>query len=426
MKRQTSSNRPFICSNLVEETLQGLSPIQTIMKMAEPRNIRAMGLRPEDVISFGGGWCNHKAPDRLQRIYIDIVSDEQIFHQSGRYSAIKGEYQCRDQIARYEKEIYGVADLVADTILLGQSSTQIFHDALRVLFNNGEEILVLDPTYANYINAVKCALPKSKLSYLPALDMQTWTYLSETQKTLETLQTACENGARGLIIPVPDNPTSQIPTDEFMRSCLEILADHNGFLIIDHAYKDLWFDNMPKCYSWSPVEHENLISLHSNSKWLSSLGRRLGWVEANDTIISGFEKLNESVLLSPDTMHSMATARFLSETLDDGSLRSFIDETRALYKRTSQVMIDKLENDLEWPYLNPQGGLYTCSPTPEAEDPIHFVQRVLQNTGVLLIPGLGFGPSMNKAVRLSYGPLCYDHEKIILGFDRINEYLKKS
>ena len=81
MKRQTSSNRPFICSNLVEETLQGLSPIQTIMKMAEPRNIRAMGLRPEDVISFGGGWCNHKAPDRLQRIYIDIVSDEQIFHQ---------------------------------------------------------------------------------------------------------------------------------------------------------------------------------------------------------------------------------------------------------------------------------------------------------------------------------------------------------
>ena len=425
MTGNTSSGEQLKCSTLVEETLQGLSPIQTIMKMAEPRNLHSMGLNPNEVISFGGGWCNHHTPERLREIYADIVTNKTSFHQSGRYSPIKGEYECRHQLARFEHKIYGMNGLNAEHILLGQSSTQLFHDVLRVLFNDGDTILTLDPTYANYINAVKCALPHSTLSYLPALDEEGWTYLSNPQMTLDSLESACQTGARGLIIPVPGNPTSQIPSDDFLMACQEILFDHKGYLILDHAYKALWFNKMPESYSWSPTEYDNLVTLHSNSKWLSSLGRRFGWVEASEGVISGFEKINESVLLSPDTLHSMATAQYLSETLDDRSLQKFIEETRLLYRKTADVMITKIRNDLNWPYLEPQGGLYTCCPTPEKQDPIRFSETLLKETGVLLIPGKGFGPSMNKAVRLSYGPLCYDHKSIIDGLDRIKEYLEK-
>ena len=56
-------------SALVEETISTLSPIQSIMKIADPRNIVKMGLDPEKVISFGGGWCNHEAPERLREIF---------------------------------------------------------------------------------------------------------------------------------------------------------------------------------------------------------------------------------------------------------------------------------------------------------------------------------------------------------------------
>ena len=44
------------------------------MKMAERQNIVAMGLNPEDVISFGGGWVNHPAPEPLRQAYVDIVA----------------------------------------------------------------------------------------------------------------------------------------------------------------------------------------------------------------------------------------------------------------------------------------------------------------------------------------------------------------
>ncbi|MFO7678056.1 MAG: pyridoxal phosphate-dependent aminotransferase [Thermoplasmatota archaeon] len=412
-------------SILVEETLRGLSPIQTIMKMTEEQNIKKMGLNPQDVISFGGGWCNHTAPKTLQEIYHHIILDNALFHQSGRYSAITGDLYCREQICELEQKIYQVKSLESDNILLGQSSTQLFHDILRALCNPGEPVGFLDPTYANYPNAVKCALPRSPLQFIDALDTETWSYLSNPLSSLEQLEEFCKQGLRVFVIPVPDNPTSQIPSDNFMKKALDILQQYNGFLILDFAYKALWFETMPRCFSWSVQKHPHLICIHSNSKWLSSLGRRLGWIEADTKVIQALEKINESTLLSPDTLHSMATAEFLKQTLADGSLKTFIDQTRHLYKKTAKVMIQAIDSQLGWKRLIPQGGLYSCCPTPQQQEPQIFATDLLQQTGVLLIPGTGFGSSMEYALRLSYGPLCYDHEKIKEGIERISRYLQQ-
>ena len=412
-------------SDLVEHKLAGLSPIQTIMKMAEEDNIKKMGLNPKEVISFGGGWCNHKAPDQLQQAYQHIIEDNTLFHQSGRYSAIIGDATCRNMLARFEQNIFNIPTLEAENIILGQSSTQLFHDLLRVICNDKTDVALLDPTYANYANAITSALPNSKVHYINALDTTNWSYLTNPQYSLEQVKSHFSKKTKALIIPVPDNPTSQIPPHDFLKACLEIAQDSDGFLVLDHAYKALWFDEMPPCFSWSPEDYPNLITIHSNSKWLSSLGRRLGWIEASHHVIAGLEKTNESVLLSPDTMHSMATAQFLEKTLEDGTLKDYIEQTRTVYQKTSNVLTNGIQHLLQWDFLKPMGGLYTCCPTPSNQDPNNFVEKLLKNTGVLLIPGTGFGPSMNHALRLSYGPLCYDHEKIQEGLERVSNYLEK-
>ncbi|MDG6218616.1 MAG: hypothetical protein QCI00_04150, partial [Candidatus Thermoplasmatota archaeon] len=122
-------------SRLVQDTLQGLSPIQTIMKMAEPENIRNMGVNPETVISFGGGWCNHVAPERLRTSYLELTNDKVEFHRTGRYSAIIGDLHCRQQLAKLEQTVYGLKSLTERNIILGQSSTQLFHEILRTIAN---------------------------------------------------------------------------------------------------------------------------------------------------------------------------------------------------------------------------------------------------------------------------------------------------
>ncbi|MEF8848324.1 MAG: pyridoxal phosphate-dependent aminotransferase [Candidatus Thermoplasmatota archaeon] len=413
---------PF--SDLIENKLTGLSPIQKIMKIAEERNIRKMGLDPEEVISFGGGWCNHRTPESLRQKYMEIVSDPEKFHSSGRYSSIKGNYELREQISRFEKKIFDIKNLSFKNILLGQSSTQLFYETLKVLCGHKDNVSFLDPTYANYSNAVKCALTDSKISFIPALDDTDWTYLKNPEDSLEKLKFLCEKEkTKVLVIPVPDNPTSQVPPDGFLKSCLEILSDNDGFLVLDHAYKELWFDEKPDCFSWSPVDKPNLITIHSNSKWLSSLGRRLGWIEADKDVISAFEKINESMLLSPDTLHSRTTAAFLRQSLEYNFLKEYIKEIRKLYEDTSKVMIKSIGRYLGWDLLVPQGGLYTCCPVPNDEDSVDFVEDLLKESGVLLIPGVGFGPSMSSALRLSYGPHCYSHDLIKEGIERIGEYM---
>ena len=73
------------------------------------------------------------------------------------------------------------------------------------------------------------------------------------------------------------------------------------------------------------------------------------------------------------------------------------------------------------PCLIPQGGLYTLMKVNEDSD--EFVKRILKNTGVLFIPGKGFGESLREAVRISYGPHVENVDIIEEGFRRVAEYL---
>ena len=112
-------------SALVREQINRPSPIRQIMKMAERQNILAMGLDPAQVISFGGGWVNHSAPDEFRQAYESIVADADLFHKSGGYTATLGDMECREQIARFEEHLFGVPRLGPEHIAIGMGLSLI-------------------------------------------------------------------------------------------------------------------------------------------------------------------------------------------------------------------------------------------------------------------------------------------------------------
>ncbi len=59
------------------------------------------------------------------------------------------------------------------------------------------------------------------------------------------------------------------------------------------------------------------------------------------------------------------------------------------------------------------------------QDGDDFARDVLANTGVILVPGIGFGPSLRNGVRVSFGPLVDDLDRIVEGFRRVAEYLDR-
>jgi aspartate/methionine/tyrosine aminotransferase len=151
------------------------------------------------------------------------------------------------------------------------------------------------------------------------------------------------------------------------------------------------------------------------------LGRRLGWLTATTSVVEAIERVQQCSLLCPDTLSQMTMARYLAQAIDDGSLRQYVDETTVRYRAAAEVTLAALDEHLGRPRLAPMGGLYTV--VDIGADAEAFVPRALQATGVLVVPGGGFGPSLVNGVRISYGPLVDSPDTITEGIARLGRFV---
>ena len=405
-------------SKLIKREINKPSPIREIMKMAEPKNIINLGLNPDEVISFGGGWVNHASPEELRKSYADIINDIKSFHNSGGYSPTLGFDETRESIVKFSKILFN-ENINKENIIVGGSSTQLTIDLLRILLDPNDTIILPDPTYANYYGQISFISESIKIKNVPFLDSE-WKFLSNKKEILKDIQELMLNKkTKAMLIASPDNPTSQIIPHDFMVDLLKISQDTGTYLIIDYAYKTQYFeDNYPAYFSYTPLNFENLITINSNSKWGRGLGRRLGWLEGNEEIISAMERAQQVSILCPDTLHQMAFNNFMKSGVN---LRAYVDNVRKDYKKAGEITIKAINEYLGYRYLIPQGGLYV--PMEVGEDSNNFVINVLRNTGVIFVPGKGFGKSMEKGVRISYGPLVNDLDKIITGISKVGKYV---
>jgi aspartate/methionine/tyrosine aminotransferase len=395
------------------------SPVHQIMSFADPAYIRGLGVDPDEMISFAGGWVNHTAPEGLREAYEEISRDGSLFHKSGAYPHTQGTLEFKEAVVAFEQHLYGKADLDVGQLSVGLGSTQVGMALFEVLLDPGDKVLFLDPTYCNYPTQLVSIIPDVKILRFPVLDEETWTYdpdgrIDEFQRVVR------EERPKVILLISPDNPSSQVLSDAFVEAAVEVASEIGSFVVMDHAYKEMVFsETNPKYFSWGP--RDNYISLRSNSKWCRSLGRRLGWVEAPTAVVECLESIQNSAILCPDMLHEMAMARYVARAVAEGTLVPYLSEMKRLYKTAADRTIDAIESELGYPTLEPLGGLFTCMKV--GKDGGQFVKDVLQNAGVLFVPGWGFGRTVQRAVRVSFGPLVNDLGRIDDGFERVGRYL---
>jgi len=399
------------------------SPIRKIMEMADKKNIIRLGLNPDDVISFAGGWVNHEAPEELRKEYQKIADDKQLFHKIGGYSSTEGDFDFRSELVNLEKKIYGVAGLTPDNIIVGQSSTQLLFGLFMALLDSKDKVLVFDPTYANFIEQLHVFKKRNPIIGLEALDSKSWTFIEDEEKMLRSLKlTIKKHKPKVLLVSSPDNPTGQVLSDALIKEMLQITSKSGIFMLIDNAYRDQYFTSkQPDHFSFSPENYPNLITIHSNSKWCRGLGRRLGWLKASKKVITAMKTIQQVMVLCPDTMHQFTMSCYLKAGLKDGSLKKYLKENRLKYKAAAETTSKCIDKYLGMRYLKPQGGLYTV--VDVRMDGEKFVQNVLKKTGVIFVPGGGFGKSLRSGIRVSFGPLVNNLDRIEEGFSRVKNVI---
>lgn len=402
------------------------SPIRSIMALADRDNIIALGLDPDDVISFAGGWVNHAAPEPMRAAYARIVDDASAFHDCGGYGPTAGLAKLREALARLETDIYGTSGLDASNVIVGQSSTQLTYCLFTALLDPGETLLTFDPAYANYEPQLAVLGDGRRIAKVPVLDPTSWRTFDDIEQVVARIEdTLARHRPKLMLFSSPDNPTGAIVPDAAFDGIVAAARRHDCMVAVDYAYRAQYFaDERPRHFSPDPAAVDHVIAIHSNSKWCRGLGRRLGWVVARPDIVEALGLVQQSVILCPDTVHQAALAEYLDGALADGSLADYLETTRRLYRDAARHLSRCIDQYLGFRHVTPEGGLYTVVDVGTESEA--FVGEVLAATGVVLVPGSGFGDTLSDAVRISFGPLVNDPERVEEGFSRLRDHLAGS
>ncbi|OGJ46720.1 hypothetical protein A2229_05590 [Candidatus Peregrinibacteria bacterium RIFOXYA2_FULL_33_7] len=385
------------------------------MSYASPATFQKYGYSEDQIISFAGGWVNHESPEELKESYNEIINDKKLFHRSGGYPPTIGTLEVKQAITNFEEYLYGLKNLLPENIAIGSNSTQITFDLFSILLNPEDKILLLDPSYCNIPAQIAYALD-ARIIRFNVLDKETYKYNAD-EKINEFYNFILKEKPKVIFLISPDNPTSQVLSDDFVNAALKASKEIDSFVVLDLAYKALVFEQKyPKYFSYSPTE--NFITIHSNSKWCRGLGRRMGWIEAPENVIKGILSSQGSTMLCPDMLHGMAFTKYIEKALKSNSLKPYIKKAVQDYEKAAQTTMNAIEKHLKTPYLKPAGGLYTTIKVDV--DGALFTEHAIKEQGILTVPGWGFGRSLIESVRICFGPLVHDLEKIEEGIKKLS------
>lgn len=401
------------------------SPIRRIMEMASPSNLKKMGLNPDDVISFAGGWVNHEAPEELRQEYETIAQDRNLFHKTGGYSPSDGTLELKKALLDFNSQLYGIHSSSEENIIIGANSSQLTYSLFKILLNPEDKVLLFDPAYANYPEQIQSCMNTKNIVHFPLFDAEKWEFVADEVALAADFELFMDRERPKLILfSSPDNPTGKMLPDLFVKRMLDCALKYDCYVAIDFAYYTFLYDKeLPSYFFDSHKQYPNLIKIFSNSKWCRGLGRRLGWIEASETIVETLKVVQQSLILCPDTLHQMALTNYINKGLKDGSISGYIKRINDDYESASNFLCYCIEKYLSSRFTIPEGGLYSV--VDVGMDGDEFVENILKKTGVIFVPGAGFGDSLKNGIRISFGPLVYDKEKIEEGFQRVAKVFER-
>jgi LL-diaminopimelate aminotransferase len=225
--------------------------------------------------------------------------------------------------------------------------------------------------------------------------------------------------AKIMIISYPNNPTGAVVEKGYLERVVKICKEYNILLINDLAYSEIWFDdNKPHSILEIRGAMDIAIEFHTFSKTYNMAGMRLGFAVGNENIIETLYKLKTNI----DYGVCMGIQEAGIAALQLGE--NYREEVRLSYQERRDYLYPTLK-DIGFNVMKPGGAMYFWMPIPkryieENKSSFDFAIDVLENTGVVLVPGQTFGRYGEDYVRLA---MVQPLDKIKAGMDRMSLYL---
>jgi aspartate aminotransferase len=367
--------------------------------------------RKRNIISFGGGAPSLLPPKEILDDLYNYVKNNP--YEISRYGSTQGSIDLREKISedvyKYTKVRYD-----KDEIIITDGSTEGIFLVLSIFLEEGDEVILTDPTYLGYLEVIKFYNAKPVyVSQDPTVGYQ---------PNIEELKEKITKKTKLIILNSPENPTGRIIKEDIARAIVEIAKDKKIFVVVDEAYKHIVYEG--RNVYLSQYNKDVVISVCSFSKEASMPGFRLGYVCANKEIISAMEKIKQFVTLCPNMPAQLILINYLASEAKDKYLNEYVTPT---YKKRRDFMAKMLKQYLpEAEFKIPEGAFYIFANFAKyiKEKNVEKVtDDILDKVNVVVIPGSYFGRTTNKHFRLTF--VSEDEEKIETGIKRLAKYFSQ-
>ncbi|QEK51455.1 pyridoxal phosphate-dependent aminotransferase [Pedobacter aquae] len=312
------------------------------------------------------------------------------------YTASEGTVSYRDALTDYYNKLgYNISP---EDILVTTGGSEAIIISLMTCLNQGEEVIIPEPFYANY-NAYACQSDSVIKPILSVIDN------SFALPPIAEFEKAITSKTRAIMICNPNNPTGYLYSKQEFEDLKTLALKHDLFIIADEAYREFCYDDKQ---FFSPMHFEgienNVIIIDTVSKRYSACGARLGcMITKNKEVIATALKFAQA-RLSPGMVEQIAGTAATIYTPD-----SYFTEVNHEYAERRDILVNAL-NQMEGVFCpNPGGAFYVVARFP-IDNADKFCQWMLEefsydNQTVMLAPASGFyatpGVGENE-LRLAY------------------------
>lgn len=291
-----------------------------------------------------------------------------------------------EAVAYWYGKRFGVEIDPKENVLITVGIKEAIFNALHSLVNAGDVVMVPDPGYPTYFEAVLFTGGK----------LLTYNSDAEADEVLSEIERKARlHGPKIVIVNYPSNPTGRIVGLDFYKSLSEIASRYDFAVMSDLAYSEIAFDGLTvHSYLEARPGLELGFEYFAFSKTYNMAGWRVGAIVGDKRLVDAVKLYKSKIDSNVFYPIQQAAVTALKETPD-----SFYRELSGMYQQRRDALVHGL-SDIGLRFSPPQGAMYTWVETPEGVDPWLFTEKLYKEYGILVVPGTAYGLNGSQRVRM--------------------------
>jgi aspartate/methionine/tyrosine aminotransferase len=363
------------------------------------REMQVLALTMPDAIHLEIGDPDFDTPE-----HISAAAQRAMRDGWTRYTATTGLLSLREALCEKLAKRNGIRAAPSEVVVTA-GSTSGLAVVIRALCDPGDEVLVPDPGWPNYM--MMCTGARAVPVRYPLEPSAGFQPDVQRRERLVTPRT------KVLLINSPSNPTGCVFTRDAMSALVEFAQRHDLYLIGDEVYEEIIFEG-EHVSPFNLTDDRRVISVFSFSKTYAMTGWRLGYLVASEDIVANCNKVQEGYVACASAISQKAAEAALAGP------QACVAAMRAAYLRRRDLACSLLEQHSA-AYYTPRGAFYLMIDVrADSADDMAFCKSLLQQERVALAPGSTFGDVSRGWVRVS---LAASEANIRTGIGKVAERL---